>query len=130
MAQRILLCEDEMHILRAAEFKLKRSGFDVYSAANGEQAWNLLQKQPLPDLLITDCQMPMLDGLGLLERIRAHERTSQLSVVMLTAKGYELSREDLQQRFGILDLLIKPFSPRELVKQVEGYLGIVAKAER
>ena len=121
MSQCILLCEDETHILRAAEFKLKRAGFEVLCANNGNRALEILSRRR-PDLLITDCQMPELDGFGLLEAIRKDPQLADLPVVMLTAKGYELSREDLQQRYGILDLLIKPFSPRELVVNVEGYL--------
>ena len=64
MPKRILLCDDEVHILRAAEFKLKRAGYDVQTASDGQEAWEHIQAQP-PDILITDCQMPRLDGLGL-----------------------------------------------------------------
>ena len=127
MSHCILLCEDETHILRAAEFKLKRAGFEILCANNGRRALEILHRRR-PDLLITDCQMPELDGFGLLTEIRKDPKLADLPVVMLTAKGYELSLEDLQQRFGILDLLIKPFSPRELVTSVEGYLKRCASA--
>ena len=128
MSHCILLCEDETHIMRAAEFKLKRAGYEVLCANNGLRALEILQRRR-PDLLITDCQMPQLDGFGLLTAIRQDPKLADLPAVMLTAKGYELKREDLQQRFGILDLLIKPFSPRELVISVEGYLSKCASAD-
>jgi two-component system alkaline phosphatase synthesis response regulator PhoP len=117
MSQRVLLCDDELHILRAAEFKLKRSGYDVVCACDGEDGWEKIQEQ-CPDILVTDCQMPRLDGLGLAKRIRENAATSHLPVVMLTAKGFELSRNSLQEEYGIVTVLAKPFSPRELAKCV------------
>ncbi len=117
MSQRVLLCDDETHILRAAEFKLKRVGYDVVCACDGEDAWARIQEQ-CPDILVTDCQMPRLDGLGLARRIRDHEETSHLPVVMLTAKGFELAHDNLEEELGIATVLAKPFSPRELASCV------------
>ena len=68
MSKRILLCDDEIHILRAAEFKFKRAGYEVVLAGDGEEGWERIQEQ-IPDIVITDCQMPRLSGLGLAERI-------------------------------------------------------------
>lgn len=117
----ILLCDDELPILRAAQFKFQRAGYDVLTAGDGEEAWTLLQ-QRRPDLLITDCQMPRLSGLGLVERLRQFPATAELPVVMLTAKGFELSAEELRQRYGICQLVAKPFSPRELFALAEAIL--------
>jgi two-component system alkaline phosphatase synthesis response regulator PhoP len=118
MPHQVLLCDDEIHILRAAEFKLTRAGYEVRCASNGEEAWRALE-QYKPDLLITDCQMPYLDGLGLCQRLREHPATADLPVLMLTAKGYELSHRDLREQLGILAVIAKPFSPRELLQKVD-----------
>jgi len=118
MTKRVLLCDDELPILRAAEFKIKRAGYDVRIAGDGEEAWELIQEQ-LPDILITDCQMPRLDGIGLVKRCREQERTSNLPIMMLTAKGYELSGEQLANQWNVLKLIAKPFSPRELLRLVQ-----------
>ena len=115
MSNRILLCDDELHILRAAEIKLSRAGYDVECAHDGQQAWEAIERQ-CPDLLITDCQMPRLDGLGLVRRIRECEQTRDLPVLMLTAKGFELAHRDIGEALGIKAILAKPFSPRELLK--------------
>lgn len=117
----ILLCDDELHILRAAQFKFQRAGYEVLTAGDGEEAWAVLQTRR-PDLVITDCQMPRLSGLGLVERLRQCPATADLPVVMLSAKGFELSAEQLQQRYGILRLVAKPFSPRELLALAESIL--------
>jgi len=118
MSKRVLLCDDEIHILRAAEFKIKRAGHDVRIASNGEEAWELIQEQT-PDIVITDCQMPRLDGVGLVRRMRQTDTTEAIPVYMLTAKGFELSHEELKNELNVLDVIAKPFSPRELLARVE-----------
>jgi two-component system alkaline phosphatase synthesis response regulator PhoP len=122
MSKRILLCDDEAHILRAAEFKFKRAGYEVTCARDGQEAWEILLVSR-PDIVVTDCQMPRLNGLQLAERIKQSPTTSGLPVLMLSAKGFELSADELRERFGIRHLLAKPFSPRELLERVEATLA-------
>lgn len=122
MPYRILLCDDEPHIVRAAEMKLRRAGYLVRSAFDGEDAWRQVEDER-PDLLVTDCQMPRLDGIGLVARLRADERFADLPVVMLTAKELELSRSGLLDGKSVLAVLGKPFSPRELQQTIERILG-------
>ncbi|HEX5443018.1 MAG TPA: response regulator [Pirellulales bacterium] len=126
---KILLCDDEIHILRAAEFKLARAGYDVRCASDGQQAWELIE-QERPDILITDFQMPRLNGLGLIERVRANPQTSDLIVMVLTAKGFEVSPQEMAERWGVAAVLAKPFSPRELLRQVESAAGVLAAYEQ
>ena len=122
MTKSILLCDDEIHILRALEFKFKRDGYEVRVATDGEEAWEKIL-QSKPDVLVADCQMPRLDGLGLIRRIRQHESTCDLRVLLLTAKGYELSSESMLREWNVLRVLSKPFSPRELVAIVDALLA-------
>jgi DNA-binding response OmpR family regulator len=122
MGKRILLCDDEAHILRAAEFKFKRAGYDVLCAFDGQDGWEQVLAHR-PDIVVNDCQMPRLNGLQLAERIHTTPETRGLPVIMLSAKGFELSGDDIRQRFGILALIPKPFSPRELFRRVEAALG-------
>ncbi len=121
MTKRILLCDDEIHILRAAEFKLKKAGYDVQIAHDGLEAWQAIERQP-PDMLITDCQMPRLDGFGLVRRVRDNPATAELPIFMLTAKGYELSPEELAENWRVKAVIAKPFSPRELLQRVDAVL--------
>jgi len=117
-----LLCDDELHILKAAEFKFSRSGYSVQCASNGEEAWALIEQRP-PDIVVTDCQMPRMNGLELAARIKSNPATNHLPVIMLSAKGFELSPQELRERFGIRYLMAKPFSPRELFTRVEAVLS-------
>ncbi len=125
MSKKILLCDDEIHIVRTAEIRLVQAGFEVQIARDGQEAWEaILEDQP--DLLVTDLQMPRLDGFELVQRLRGNAATKDLPVLMLTAKGFELSREEAMEKWGILAILSKPFSPRELVRLIDRALGTAA----
>jgi two-component system alkaline phosphatase synthesis response regulator PhoP len=117
MGYRVLLADDEIHILRAAEFKLKREGYDVLCANDGEAAWELLCDHPV-DMLITDYQMPRLCGLDLIKRMRETDEFRLIPVIMLTAKGFELPHREMANSLGIIEIIDKPFSPRELCNRV------------
>jgi two-component system, OmpR family, alkaline phosphatase synthesis response regulator PhoP len=121
MTKSILLCDDEVHILRAAEFKFKRAGYDVRTAADGQEAWEAIQES-VPDMVITDCQMPRLDGFGLVQKMRDDPKVANVPTIMLTAKGFELSQREMTEKWNVLAVLAKPFSPRELLQRVEAAL--------
>ena len=121
MTTHILLCDDEIHIVRAAEFKLKKAGYDVQIANDGTEAWEAIQKQ-MPDLLITDFQMPRMDGAALIQKIRGNPATAEMPIFMLTAKGFELSHEELVDKWNVTAVIAKPFSPRELLQRVDAAL--------
>jgi DNA-binding response OmpR family regulator len=120
MNRRILLCDDEFPITKAASVKLTKAGYSVRACHDGESGW-IAYLSDRPDLLVTDLQMPRLDGLGLIRRIR--EQDHSLPVVLLTAKGYELDEASLCAELGPLRLFAKPFSPSELASAVGEMLG-------
>lgn len=123
MSHDILICDDELHILRAVEFKLRRAGYSVRCAEDGGKAWEAFQAQR-PDMLITDLQMPVMNGFELIERVRqADQGKPSIPIVMLTAKGYEMACRELAEQWGIQAILAKPFSPREVVEQVQAALA-------
>jgi DNA-binding response OmpR family regulator len=117
MSKRVLLCDDEIHILRAAEFKLARAGYEVECALDGVEGWEAIQRQ-LPDIVVTDLQMPRMNGLELARQIRDNAATRELPVLLLTAKGYEVQHTGVATELGIVRVLTKPFSPRELLAVV------------
>lgn len=125
MSKKVLLCDDEIHIVRAAEIRLSQAGFTVRIAHDGQEAWEaILEDQP--DVLVTDLQMPRVDGFELIRRIRANASTKDMPVLMLTAKGFELAREEVMEKWGISSVLSKPFSPRELVRLIDLAIGATA----
>ncbi|HWA98754.1 MAG TPA: response regulator [Pirellulales bacterium] len=122
MAKRILLCDDDVTITSAARYKLAQAGYDVQCASDGLAGWEAIQACS-PDLLITDCQMPRLNGLQLIARIREVPLLAELPIFLLTGKGFELPHDELKQRFNLRAVLDKPFSPRELLKLVNQALA-------
>ncbi len=114
MKTRIAIIEDEDNIREICKRYLEREGYEVYTAVNGTEGWNVFQ-QYQPDLIILDLMMPEKDGWELCEEIRQH---SNVPIIMLTARGEERERI-LGLTMGADDYVTKPFSPRELVLRVQ-----------
>ena len=116
--QRILVVDDDPGVLRLVQSKFRSEGFEVFAAANGQEALSVIQRRGLPHLAIVDLYMPVMDGF---EFCQAVQRFCDLPVVMLTAddseesiiRGIELYAEDY---------VTKPFSPRELMARVRRVL--------
>lgn len=118
----ILIADDESHILNVVLLKLTNAGFEVRTAGDGQEAFDLATAQR-PDLLITDYHMPHLSGLELCQKLREQPATFGIPTIMLTARGYDLSADDTKNS-GILKMLSKPFSPRQLLATVNEILGL------
>ena len=117
MAGRILIVDDEAHILHVLSLKLRNAGYEVVTAVDGEDGYELAC-QHLPDLVITDFQMPYMTGLELCRAMAANTPTAHIPVLILTARGYALDEDDL--RIGnIKGVLSKPFSPRAVLQLVK-----------
>ncbi len=115
--QRILVVDDEERIVRMIRLNLEHDGFTVIEANNGMQAINQIREK-LPNLVILDVMMPGIDGYETLSLIR---ETSQVPVIMLTAKSEEEDRI-YGLELGADDYITKPFSPRELVSRIKAVL--------
>lgn len=125
MSIRIVACDDETHITRTVSMKLAKAGFIVETANDGLAAWEAIQREP-PAMLITDYQMPRLDGLGLCRLLRNTPVTRALPVILLTAKGFELDEERIVTQMRVDRVISKPFSPRDLLATVEEILCVTA----
>ncbi len=117
----LLVVDDEPHIRHMLDYKLGRAGFTVITASNGVDALRLAREHR-PDLMVTDLQMPAGDGLSLCLKLNEEPDTAGIPVIMLTARGYKVPPSDLG-RTSIRSLVPKPFSPRELLAQIQEFLG-------
>jgi two-component system alkaline phosphatase synthesis response regulator PhoP len=115
--ERILVVDDEDAIVQLITYNLKRAGYDVISASNGEDALNLARTER-PDLIILDLMLPGMDGFDVCREIRKERDTP---ILMLTARGEEIDRV-IGFELGADDYVVKPFSPRELVGRVKAIL--------
>jgi two-component system alkaline phosphatase synthesis response regulator PhoP len=118
--RKVLVVDDEFHIVQVVAIKLRNNGFEVLTADNGADAYALACEHK-PDIMITDYQMPGLTGLELIEKLRATPETTSIPVIMLTGRGFDISDQQ-KQKLGISACLGKPFSPREVLQTVEDVL--------
>ena len=116
MTKRVLLAEDEPNIVESLTFILERSGFDVSVTTTGREALEQAQSA-IPDILILDVMLPLLNGFEVLRRLRADPATTGLPVIMLTAKGQAQDRRTAED-IGADAFITKPFSNRDVVDHV------------
>ena len=118
--KKVLVVDDEIHIVHVVAVKLRNNGFEVISAGNGEEGFKLACEEK-PDIIVTDYQMPIMSGMEFVEKLRATEATRDIPVILLTARSFAI--EDKQKEdLGISQCLSKPFSPKELLESVEDIL--------
>jgi phosphate regulon transcriptional regulator PhoB len=116
----ILVVDDEADLVKLVSYNLKKEGFIVDSASDGENALTKIRKGKY-DLLILDLMLPGIQGIELCRILRNDPKQSSLPIIMLTAKGEEVDRI-LGLEMGADDYMTKPFSPRELIARVKAVL--------
>jgi phosphate regulon transcriptional regulator PhoB len=123
--KKILVVDDEADLAELVSYNLKKEGFDVSVAQDGEEALGKIRSDRF-DLVVLDLMLPGMQGVELCRIIRKDPRTEGLPVIMLTAKGEEVDRV-LGLEMGADDYVSKPFSPRELLARVRAVLRRTAK---
>ncbi|MHC4740038.1 MAG: response regulator [Planctomycetota bacterium] len=118
--KKVLVVDDEIHIVHVVAIKLRNNGFSVITAENGAQAFERACEDK-PDIIVTDCQMPVMTGLELIEKLRKNEGTKETPVIMLTARSFAIEQKQKEQ-LQISECLSKPFSPKELLRSIEDIL--------
>lgn len=121
MPKLILIVDDEPDLVVTLDYNLKKEGYQTRTAASGAEALEAAFRSPLPDLVVLDLMLPDMSGTDICKRLRADERTKNLPVIMLTAKGEEIDRV-VGFEVGADDYVIKPFSVRELLLRVQAVL--------
>ncbi|QUH26080.1 response regulator [Serpentinicella alkaliphila] len=120
LKKKILIVDDEEHILELIKFNLEKNGFEVLSSDNGEDCIQILEGNSV-DLLVLDLMLPGMDGIDVCKEIRKIDKFNNLPIIMLTAKGEETDRI-LGLELGADDYITKPFSVRELVARIKAVL--------
>ena len=118
--QTILIAEDEKDIRQLVSFNLERESFSTISSGDGKTALTLARSN-IPDLIILDLMLPIMDGFEVFKELRLDSRTKDIPVIMLTAKA-QLDDIIAGLEMGADDYLTKPFSPKELMLRVKALL--------
>ena len=119
--KKILVVDDEAHIRRVIEIKLKKRGYQVIMARNGQEGFDIIQTQQ-PDVVISDINMPKMDGRTLCEKTNELKKERPFLTIMVTARILPEDRKWVDNMQDTL-FLEKPFSPAEIMEHVDQYLG-------
>lgn len=120
MTRKLLIADDEPNILISLEYLLKREGYQVTVARDGQEALDAVGRE-CPDLLLLDVMMPRKNGFEVCQALRADERFAALKILMLTAKGRDTDVAK-GQALGADAYITKPFATRELVQKIADLL--------
>jgi len=121
LGKKIPVVDDEPNIVRSLAYILKKEGYDVSTAKDGEQAMDMVRDSK-PHLMILDVMMPRKSGYDVCEEVKSDPDLRDIHVMMLTAKGQVGDRE-IGLSKGADEYLTKPFSPRLILNKVEELLG-------
>jgi two-component system alkaline phosphatase synthesis response regulator PhoP len=115
--KKILIIEDDEHIIELLRFNVENNGYSVLTATDGHDG---LEKaiNELPDLILLDLMLPGIDGIDICNKLKNKERTKNIPIMMLTAKGHETDKI-LGLELGADDYITKPFSVRELMTRIK-----------
>jgi two-component system chemotaxis response regulator CheY len=121
MAKIIMTADDSASVRQMVAFTLKQNGYDVVEAVDGRDALNKLNAQKV-DMLLTDLNMPNMDGIELIKGVRAGALNKFIPIVMLTTESQD-SRKAEGKAAGATGWIVKPFKPEQLIGVVKKVLG-------
>lgn len=121
MAKLIMTADDSASIRQMVSFTLKQNGYEVIEAVDGRDALNKLATQKV-DMLITDLNMPNLDGLGLIRGVRSGTLNKFVPIIMLTTESQD-SKKGEGKAAGATGWIVKPFKPEQLIAVIKKVLG-------
>lgn len=121
MAKMIMTADDSASVRQMVAFTLKQSGYDVIEAVDGKDALNKLNTQKV-DMLLTDLNMPNMDGIGLIKGVRAGTLNKFVPIVMLTTESQD-SKKAEGKSAGASGWIVKPFKPEQLIAVIKKVLG-------
>ncbi|MEI7535026.1 MAG: response regulator [Verrucomicrobiae bacterium] len=117
---KVLIADDELHMLRLLELTFKKGGFEVVCCRDGKEALAAVMVVK-PQLVVLDMMMPGLDGLATLRQLKASAETKNIPVIVLSSKGHALTRVGAEMA-GAAMFLTKPFSPSQLITEAKKIL--------
>ena len=116
----ILAVDDSVSMRQMVSFTLKNAGFDVVDAVDGEDAWEKASERGF-NLVLTDQNMPRLDGIGLTRRLRGHEGYKNIPILILTTESSDQMKQ-AGRAAGATGWLVKPFDPVKLIEVIRKVL--------
>ena len=124
---KILVADDSSTMRRIIKNTLNRIGYDdILEGNDGVEAWDLIDSNPDCDIVLTDWNMPNMNGLQLVQKIRADERFQEIPIVMITTEGGK-TEVVTALKAGVNNYIVKPFTPQVLKQKLEDLFATHAK---
>jgi len=120
VAKKILFVDDEPDLLKVATFRLKKAGYEVVQAVDGQEALDILAGGSPPDLILLDLRLPVVSGYEVCIKVKGDEKTKNIPVILFTASTQDIARK--AKEWGAEDYLLKPFEPEVLLEKVKRLL--------
>jgi DNA-binding response OmpR family regulator len=121
MPKKVLVCDDEPYIVESVSYVVRKAGYEVVVAEDGEEALAASRRE-VPDLIFLDIMMPKLSGYDVCKQLKEDPATRGIYIVMLTARGQE-EDERKAVEVGADEFMTKPFSPRKMRAKLQELLG-------
>jgi len=121
MSKRIMTVDDSASIRQMVSFTLKEAGYEAVEAVDGKDALAKLNGTPI-HMIITDLNMPNLDGIGLIKGVRANPSYKFIPIVMLTTESQDSKKQEGKQA-GATGWIVKPFKPEQLLAVIKKVIG-------
>ncbi len=122
----VLVVEDDNAIVALLKYNLEKAGFVVRTTDNGEEALVMIAEER-PDIILLDWMLPGISGIAICNRLRSNDATTNIPIIMLSARGEESDKVEGLER-GVDDYLVKPFSPKELMARINAVLRRIRPA--
>jgi len=120
MAKKILVVDDEPDVVKVVSFRLKKAGYEVFTADNGKKGLDSVTDNR-PDLVLLDLRMPVMSGYDVCKQIKSDDKLKNIPVILLTASGAGTIANSAKE-YNADDYIVKPFNPEELLEKVKKYL--------
>jgi len=122
MRRTILTVDDSATVRQMVSFTLKSAGYEVMEAKDGQDAMAKLNEPVGLSIVVTDLNMPVMDGIGLIQQLRAHPAYKYVPIVVLTTES-EPAKKQAARSAGATAWIVKPFRPEQLVSVIQKVLG-------
>jgi len=118
--KKILIADDEVDILKVLVFRMKKAGYEILTAYNGEEALNILNKEQI-DLVLLDLRMPILDGAAVFKIMKSSDNLKNIPIILLSANS-PTELENKAKELGTEHYQLKPFDYNELLQKIKEIL--------
>jgi len=116
MAKRILIVDDEPDVLKLAEFRLRKWGYEIITAFDGQKGLELIRNEK-PDLVLLDLRLPNTDGIEVCRQVKNDKELKHIPIILFTATA-DIAVAEVAKEYGADDYLVKPYEPEQLLKKV------------